>query len=101
MADDKKIDIYGLEDLPIPFADYVQVSTDPNKGTVFTFAQSKPPTEKYQAVAQVFLPLSVVGRLVSILVRHLAKAEVDTGLKLMPENVKFIHKEKEAEDLSH
>jgi len=31
----------------------------------------------------------------------LAKAEVDTGLKLMPENVKFIHKEKEAEDLSH
>jgi len=71
----------------IPFADYVQVTTSPDVGSILTFAQRIRAEEKAQTVSQIFLPHSVTAKLVAILLTHLKNVENDTKRKILPDNL--------------
>ena len=98
MKEEKKRDmpqVHGMDDISIPFADYVQVTTSPETGAILTFAQTSPQAKAHHGVARVFLPLSVAGKLVAILLDHLSKAEKDTNQKFLPENLQLEIQEKQ------
>lgn len=85
--ENKLRELHGMEDTPIPYADYVQLTTSPQVGTVLTFSQMRFPTEKNFIVGQVFLPHEVAARMALLVLQQLHKVEQDTGKKIIPDNV--------------
>ena len=88
--------IKGMEEVSIPFADYVQITTSPRVGTILTFSQVRPRAEAEQSyvVSQVFLPLEIAAKTALLVLQQLHQVEQETGQKIIPETVHVEIKDK-------
>lgn len=92
--ENKLRELQVMEDTPVPYADYVQLTTSPQIGTVLTFSQMRPPANNNCIVGQIFLPHEVAARMALLVLQQIHKVEEETGRKIIPDGVHLEMKSK-------
>jgi len=86
--------ISGMEGVPVPAADYVQINLAPSLGQMLSFTQNQPQGDDHRIVSQVFLPHDVAVKLGLLILRNAEIAQKETGRKYLPDDLELNIKEK-------